>query len=83
MSSQDFPKRLGKKFKAIRERRGLTPDEFALLVKAADGNEILSYENDTGDMSVSVLRAYVRVAGVPLENIWNDNCDLWFGFRVN
>ena len=83
MSSPDFPKRLGEKIKAIRERRGLSPDEFASFVNAKDGDEILSYENDEGDMPISVLWAYVRVAGVPIENIWDDERDLWLGFRVN
>lgn len=81
--SSVFPKRLGEKFRAIRERSNLSPDEFALLVKASNGEEILSYENDIGEMSISVFWAYVHVAGVPMENLWNDTCDLWFGHRVN
>jgi hypothetical protein len=76
MPSPNFPKRLGEKFRAIRERRGLTPDEFAPLVNATDGDEILSYEDDTADIMISVFWAYVRVAQVPMQTIWEDERDL-------
>ena len=34
-------------------------------------------------LPMSVFWAYVHVAQVPMENLWNDDSDLWFGFRVN
>jgi hypothetical protein len=81
--SADFPKKLGAKLKQIRERTRLDPDKFALRVKAKDGAEILSYENDEGDMPISVLWAYCSVSGVPIENLMDDDRDLWFGHRQN
>jgi DNA-binding XRE family transcriptional regulator len=78
-----FPKRIPEKLKAIRERLALTPDEMAQRVGARNGAEIVAYENDEDDLLVSVLWGYVKAAGVPLENIFDDRCDLWFGYRQN
>ena len=81
--SSDFPKRLGEKLKTIREHSKLTPDEFAPHVKAKDGAEITGYENDTGELPVSILIRYARLVNLPLENFMDDDRDLWFGHRVN
>jgi hypothetical protein len=35
------------------------------------------------DLPVSVLFAYSKVAGIPIENFIDDDRDLWFGHRVN
>jgi hypothetical protein len=78
-----FPKRLPEKLKAIRETLELTPDEIAPKVGAKTGAEILAYENDEDDLLVSVLWGYCNVAGVPLENLWDDGRDLWLGHRMN
>lgn len=78
----DFPKRVSEKLKAIREHSKFSPDEFAPLVKAQDGAEILSYEFDTGELPVSILIRYARLANLPLENLVDDDRDLWFGHRV-
>jgi transcriptional regulator with XRE-family HTH domain len=78
-----FPERLPEKLKAIRERLGLTPDEIAPKVGAKTGAEILAYENDEDDLLVSVLWGYCKLAGVPLENLWDDRRDQWLGHRVN
>lgn len=81
--SSDFPKRLGEKLKQIREHSKLTPDDFAPHVKAKDGAEIVSYENGTGELPVSILLRYARLVNLPLENLVDDDRDLWFGHRVN
>jgi hypothetical protein len=81
--SPDFPKRLPENLKAIRERSQLELDEFALRVGAKDGGEILSYEVDTGDLSVRMLIRYARFAEIPYENILDDDRDLWLGHRQN
>ena len=65
----EIPKKLGEKLKKIRERSRLSPDQFAPLVKAKDGAEIESYESDEDDMPVSVFWAYVKLSGVPMENL--------------
>jgi transcriptional regulator with XRE-family HTH domain len=78
-----FPKRIPEKLKAIRERLGLTPEEIAPKVGAKTGAEILAYENNEDDLLVSVLWGYCKLAGVPLENLWEDGRDLWLGHRVN
>ena len=80
--SSDFPKRLGEKLKAIREHSKLSPDEFAQHVKAK-GAEIFSYENNTGELPVTILIRYARLVNLPLENLVDDHRDLWFGHRLN
>ena len=79
----DFPKRLPEKLKAIRERLGMTPDQLAPFVAAKTGAEIEAYQNDEDDLLVSVLFGYTKMAGIPVENILHDDCDLWLGHRVN
>lgn len=51
----DFPERLAEKLKGIREKLQVSPDEFARRVGAQSGAEILSYENNQGDLP---LRLY-------------------------
>ena len=79
----DFPKLLPEKLKAIREHLGMTPDQLAQFVGAKTGAEVLAYENDEDDLLVSVLYGYAKLAGIPIENLLDDNRDLWFGHRVN
>ena len=50
---------------------------------AKNGAEILAYENDEDDLLVSVLFGYAKIANIPVENLLHDDCDLWFGHRVN
>ena len=52
-------------------------------MKAKDGAEIVSYENDTGELPVSILIRYARLVNLPLENLVDDDRDLWLGHRVN
>jgi DNA-binding XRE family transcriptional regulator len=74
-----FRKKLPEKLKQIRERAGLTPEEFAPHVHAKDGKAIEKYEKGKSDLPVSVLMRYWKLSDVPLENILNDDRDLWFG----
>ena len=78
MSTEDFPKRLPAKLKAIREHFRLTPDRIAPKVGAKTGAEILAYENDEDDLLVSVLYGYAKIANIPVENLLYDDRDLWF-----
>ena len=71
------PKRIPEKLKTIRERLGLTPDEIARRVGAKTGAEIVAYENDEDDLLVSVMFGYARLAGIPVENLLNDEWNLW------
>ena len=41
------------------------------------------YEDDTGELPVSILIRYARLVNLPLENLVEDDRDLWFGHRVN
>jgi hypothetical protein len=81
------PARLTEKLRDIRERLKLTPDQFAPLVGVATGAEIEGYEKDLGHepnvLLVTTLWRYVKVAGVPIENLMDDGRDLWLGHRVN
>lgn len=79
----EFPQKLPGKLKQIRERSGLTPEEFATRVNARDGKAIKKYESGKGDLPVTVLMRYWKLSNVPLENLMNDDRDLWFGHRVN
>ena len=74
--SSDFPKRLGEKLKTIRLRLALTPDEIAQFVGARDAAEILSYEDDEGDLPVSVLWGYARLSGNPMMNLIDDDLEV-------
>ena len=74
--SSDFPKRLGEKVKTIRLRLALTPDEIAQFVGAQDAAEIVAYEDDEGDMPISVLWAYARLAGNPMMNLIDDDLEV-------
>jgi len=76
-----FPQKLPIKLIQIRERAGSTWSEFAQQVNARDGTEIAAYENNEGDLTISVLYAYARFARIPVENILDDDRDLWFGHR--
>lgn len=64
--SSDFPERLA---------RNSQTDPRA-LVKAKDGAEILSYENDTGELPVTILIRYARLVNLPLENLVDDSTRL-------
>jgi hypothetical protein len=61
----------------------LTPDEIAPKLGAKTGAEIVEYENDEGDLLVSVLWGYAKLANIPIENLMDDDRDLWYGHRVN
>ena len=54
----------------------MTPDEIAQFVGARDASEILSYEDDEGDMPVSVLWGYARLAGNPMMNLIDDDLEV-------
>ena len=73
-----FPKRLPEKLKMIREQLGLTPDEIAPIVGARTGAEILAYENDEDDLLVTVLFAYAKLAGCPIDNLFYDDLEVSF-----
>jgi hypothetical protein len=78
--SSDFPEKLPEKLKAIRERYDLT---LADPLKSLDAAIIEAYESGELDLPVSVLFAYAKLAGIPVENLLDDDRDLWFGHRVN
>lgn len=78
-----FPTRIPEKLKAIREHLGMTPDQLAAFVGAKTGAEILAYENNEDDLLVSVLFGYAKIANIPVENLLDDERDLWLGHRVN
>ena len=54
----------------------LSPDQIAIRVGAKSGAEILSYENDEGELPVSVLWAYARLAGNPIMNFLDDDLEV-------
>ncbi len=80
MSTNDFPQQLPEKLKRIRERYDLS---LADPLKSMDAATIEAYESGEVDLPLSVLFAYVKLAGVPVENLLDDDRDLWFGHRKN
>lgn len=74
--SSDFPEKLPEKLKAIRERYDLT---LAEPLKSLDAATIEAYESGKADLPLSVLFAYAKLAGVPVENLLHDDRDLWLG----
>lgn len=78
--SSDFPAKLPAKLKAIRERYDL---RLAGPLKSLDAATIEAYESGEVDLPLSVLFAYARLAGIPVENLLDDDRDLWFGHRLN
>lgn len=74
--SSDFPERLPEKLKTIRERLGMTPDQLAPFVGAANGAEIEAYESGESDLLVSVLWGYARMCGNPIMNLLDDDLEV-------
>ena len=64
MSAPDFPKRLPEKLKTIRERYDLSASD---PLKSLDAATIEAYESGEIDLPVSVLHAYAKLAGIPVE----------------
>jgi hypothetical protein len=62
----EFPKRLLEKLKAIREPYDLSAVE---PLKSLDAATIESYKSGQLDLPVSVLHAYAKLAGIPIENL--------------
>ena len=71
----DFPIRIPEKLKTIRERLGLTPEEIAVKVGARTSAEILAYESDKDDLLVTVLWAYSKLAGCPIDSLLYDHLE--------
>lgn len=78
--SSDFPQRLPGKLKAIRERYDLSASD---PLRSLDAATINAYESGELDLPVSVLLAYAKLAGIPIENLTHDDRDVWFGQRQN
>ena len=73
-----LPKRIPEKLKTIREHFRLTPDQIAPMVGVKTGAEILRYENDEGDLLVTVLWNYSTIAGCAIDQILYDNQEVTF-----
>lgn len=78
--STDFPKRLSEKLRTIRERDSQALSE---MLKPFDAQNIEAFENGVADLPLWVLYAYAKVAKIPIENLLDDDRDVWFGHRVN
>ena len=78
--SSHFPKRLPEKLMAIRERYDLTAAEPS---KSLDASTIDAYEKGDVDLPLSVLLTYARLACIPVQNLIDDDRDLWFEHRMN
>jgi len=54
----------------------MTPDQLAPFVGAKNGMEIVAYENDEGELPVSVLWGYAKLSGNPIMNLMDDTLEL-------
>jgi len=75
MSNGKIPEKL----KQIRQRTRLTQGQIVRHVKAKNRASISAYERGERQPSTPVLLAYARLAGVPLENLVEDELDLLLG----
>ena len=73
--STDFPKRLSEKLRTIRERDSQALSE---MLKPFD-SDIEAFESGVADLPLWVLYAYAKVAKIPIENLLDDDRDVWFG----
>jgi hypothetical protein len=64
----------------IREQYDLTAAESS---KSLDAATIDAYEKGDLDLPLSVVLSYARLAGIPVQNLIDDDRDLWFEHRVN
>ena len=77
--TKNFPQLLPEKLKQIREPYDL---RLADPLKSLDAATIEAYESGEADLPVLVVIAYAKLAGVPIENLLDDDRDLWFGHQV-
>jgi transcriptional regulator with XRE-family HTH domain len=59
------------KIRGLREKKGLSTRMLAQEIGVTCG-QISKYENDVNEPTLSVLREYVRVFGVTLDDLCND-----------
>ena len=79
--SRPRPKHLAKKVLQIRRSLGISQGEMVrrLGVQALiDHKTISKYELDKNEPPLAILLAYARLAGIPVEQIIDDELDLIF-----
>jgi len=77
--SRPRPKHLAKKVLQIRRSLGISQGEMVrqLSVQALiDHTTISKYELDKNEPPLAILLAYARLAGIPVEQIIDDELDL-------
>jgi transcriptional regulator with XRE-family HTH domain len=73
------PERLASKLRQIRESLGLSQTQMLVRLGFEDTmhyGRISQYENDEREPTLMTLLAYVRVAGIHLEDIVDDDFEL-------
>jgi transcriptional regulator with XRE-family HTH domain len=72
------PEFLAEKLLLIRLRKlKLTQPQLAKLLGVRKYNDISKYEHDKNEPPLAVLLAYSRASKIPLENIIDDDMDLF------
>ena len=71
------PKYLAEKLSLIRRRLKLNQPELAKLLGVRKYNDISKYERNVNEPPLAVLLAYSRAAKIPVENIIDDDLDLF------
>jgi transcriptional regulator with XRE-family HTH domain len=77
--SRPRPKRLASKLLQIRESLGLSQSELIKLMKVEHQihyPNISKYELDKNEPPLTILLAYSRASGIPVERIIDDELDL-------
>ena len=71
------PKQLAEKLLLIRRKLKLTQPHLAKLLGLSRYIDISNYEHDKNEPPLAVLLAYSRASKIPLENIIDDDLDLY------
>jgi transcriptional regulator with XRE-family HTH domain len=71
------PEFLAEKLLLIRRKLKLNQPQLAKLLGVRNYTAISKYELDKNEPPLAVLLAYSRAAKIPLENIIDDDMDLW------
>jgi transcriptional regulator with XRE-family HTH domain len=81
--SRPRPKHLAKKVLQIRRSLGISQGEMVRRLgvqELIDHTTISKYELDKNEPPLAILLAYARLAGIPVEQIIDDELDLIFKF---
>jgi transcriptional regulator with XRE-family HTH domain len=75
-TKRDYPRKLARKLRKIRDRKGLSQTEIARRLKVKDRASISQFENGIIEPPLPVLLKYARLAGVSTDVLIDDKLKL-------